>query len=382
MPGTDPSRGVGPASPAPVDRRHANRLRSQVEYAGGATRLIARPRFLVVELTRRCNLSCGMCRPAGYNGAAPSMSPDLFRRLERELFPFAEIVDLRGWGESLILPEFEDRLARTAATGAAVRIVTNLSFRRPRLLDALAEIGAHVGISIDSADAATLHRLRGGARLALIESNLRQLSGAMARHGFGDRLCIYATCQAANLDGLGDIVELAARCGVHDVRFAPVTIAASSPLALPQDPVRLHAALTDIAARAAGHGVRASLTARLSDRAEPKGFGDPCLHPWTHCYVAADGRVGFCDHLIGPEGDPYLLGDLRETSFEAIWNGSAWVALRDTHVRDRRPAAPHFHECSWCYRNRFIDSEDLLEPALAGKRVSVARAACARGAGR
>lgn len=351
--------------------RAANRALARLEYAAGATRIAARPRFLIVELTRRCNLSCVMCRPASYNHHAGSMAPALFERLARELFPLAEIVDLRGWGESLILPEFEDRLTRTLSTGAGIRIVTNLSFRRPAVLDALAAAGAHVGVSIDAADAETLRRLRRGARLDLIEDNLARLAREMIRHGYTDRLCLYVTCQAPNLDQLGDIVDLAGRAGVRDVRFAPVSAAAGSPLALPGDGALLRAALGEAEGRAAAWGIRASLTAALVDQTAPGAEADPCLHPWTHCYIAADGRVGFCDHLIGPAGDPYIMGDLNTTGFEDIWNGPAWTALRREHVGSRSPAAPRFEECAWCYRNRHLDSEDLLEPGLCARRVTL-----------
>ncbi|PWR21984.1 radical SAM protein [Zavarzinia compransoris] len=362
MPGPDGDR-----------RRHDNRSRARREYAAGAVTLAARPRFLIVELTRKCNLSCDMCRPPSLNRSAGSMAPELFERLAAELFPYAEVVDLRGWGESLILPDFEARLARTAASGAAVRIVTNLSFERPAVLDALAAAGAYVGVSLDGATAATLRHLRRGARLDLIERNLLHLSGALARHGFGDRLCLYVTCQAPNLDELGAIVDLAGRCGVGDIRFAPVTGAAGTALALPDDVARLRAAVAAAEQRAAHWGIRASLTASLVDWPAPVPGDSACLHPWTHCYIAADGRIGFCDHLIGPAGDPYLMGDLNAAGFEAIWNGPAWCALRREHLGARAPTAPQFDECAWCYRNRHLDSEDLLEPALCDKRLLLSK---------
>ncbi|MGU3495497.1 radical SAM/SPASM domain-containing protein [Xanthobacteraceae bacterium A53D] len=372
MTGHDRARRL-PATAACDSRRQENRLLSRAAYGSGAVRLAALPRFLIVELTRRCNLACDMCRPAGTKLGAGTMSPALFARLETELFPAADIIDLRGWGESLILPDFEDRLARTLATGASVRIVTNLSFDRPAVLDALAAAGAHVGVSLDAADPATLRRLRRGARLDLIERNLTRLAAAQARHGHAGRLCLYVTCQGPNLPELGAIVDLAGRCGVRDVRFAPVSGMAGTPLALPDDTAPVVAALGEAERRAAHWGIRASLTAALADQPEPEApAGDPCLHPWTHCYITSDGRVGFCDHLIGPAGDPYIMGDLNAAPFDAIWNGPAWVALRREHLGHRSPTAPQFDECAWCYRNRHLDCDDLLEPCLARHRVGLA----------
>lgn len=376
MLGRNSQPGSPPSDPSVLGaRRRENRARSRIEYARSATVLTARPRFLLVELTRMCNLSCEMCRPPSYNRTAGSLQADLFERVADELMPYAEIVDLRGWGESLILPGFEDRLAQTLKTGTTVRIVTNLSFRRDAALDSLAQAGAYICISLDSANPKMLRRLRRGARLDLIERNLKRLTETYAEHGRGDRLCLYVTCQAPNLDSLGDIVDFAARCGVRDVRFAPVTVAPGSELELPQDRAQLRAAFNEVEARAMRQNVRASVTASPFDHPHAKPNESACLHPWTHCYVATDGRVGFCDHLIGPDGDPYVLGNLTTTPFEEIWNGPAWVALRQTHVTTRDVSAPHFGECAWCYRNRYLDSENLLEPALECGRKTISELA-------
>ena len=43
-----------------------------------------------------CN-ECEMCRAAGPFQASRNMSFDIFRRIADELFPYAQIVDLRGW---------------------------------------------------------------------------------------------------------------------------------------------------------------------------------------------------------------------------------------------------------------------------------------------
>lgn len=360
------------AAAATPDARSANTAVGRREYATGATVLESRPRFVMVELTRRCNLACEMCRTPDVNRHPQQMPEALFARLEEELFPTAELIDLRGWGESLILPQFPDRLARAARSGAGLRVVTNLSFRRPLVLEVLADLGAHIGVSLDTADAPLLFRLRRGARLDLIETNLRYLGERYAQAGRSDRLCLYVTCQRPALRGLEELVAFAARCGVFDVRLAPVTTDPASPLSLQPVAEDLPALLTRLADTARPLGVRVTLTASLTDQSEPQLRSPACLHPWTQFCVSFTGRVGFCDHLIGPMGEDYVLGDLSTSSVEEIWNGPAWIDLRRNHVARRDPKAPHFAECAWCYRNRFVDFDDLLEPALAAGRVDVA----------
>lgn len=349
--------------------RDANRLLARWEYASGQAVLRSRPRALFVELTRHCNLACPMCRNPGEVPPGLRMSEDLFALVEAELFPTADMIDLRGWGESLILPEFEDRARRAAAFGADLRVVTNLSFRRDDILDLLAELGFHVGVSIDSADRDILAFLRGGARLDLIEANLARLAAAYRRRGLGHRLNLYVTCQLPALASLEGVVDLAARAGVHDLRLAPVGTGLRF-LAVASVPSEVKTALERVAARAERTGVQVSVTASIVDGLQPNDDDDACLHPWTWCYVAYNGRLGFCDHLIA--ADHYTFGTLGEAPFEEIWNGAAWSALRREHAGARRPSAPYFHECAWCYKNRHVDCEDIVEPAYGERRLTLA----------
>jgi MoaA/NifB/PqqE/SkfB family radical SAM enzyme len=174
------------------------------------------------------------------------------------------------------------------------------------------------------------------------------------------------------LAGLEGVVALAERTGVNDVRLAPVTVPGESPLCLAAVPAEVREALGRVRAAAATRGVRVSLTASMFEGHWPPSGEDACIHPWAYCYVAYDGRVGFCDHLIGPAGDPFLMGDLRTQSFDEVWNGEPWVALRGEHVGARSAHAPRFEECAWCYRNRHLDFEDLLEPSFAAGRAILA----------
>jgi len=352
--------------------RDANRRLARSEFSAGQVVLQSRPRALFVELTRHCNLACAMCRTPGEVPPTLRMSESTFARVEAELFPTADMIDLRGWGESLILPEFADRAARASVHGAALRVVTNLSFRRDAVLDLLAELGFYVGVSIDSADAALLSFLRGGAKLDLIESNLACLAAKYHRRGIADRITLYVTCQRPALATLERLVDLAARAGVTEIRLAPVGTGLSF-LSLASASAEVTEALGRVRARAEHANVRVSLTASLVDDMFPKEDTSACLHPWTWCYVTYNGRLGFCDHLLA--ADHYTFGTLETMAFDEIWNGPAWTALRQEHLAQRRASAPHFRECAWCYTNRHVDCEDLVEPTAETKRLVLVRRA-------
>jgi 3-dehydroquinate synthetase/MoaA/NifB/PqqE/SkfB family radical SAM enzyme len=352
----------------PQELRSRNTALSRLDLSERRTCAHAMPRFVLLELSRFCNLACGMCRSPGQVDKSERMSEQIFDRVASEILPFAEIVDLRGWGESLILPEFPDRLERSARTGARTRLVTNLSFRRDAVLAMLGEFGTYVGVSLDAAEPALVQELRRGANAPLIFRNLKLLCESYARRGIGDRVVIYVTVQKPALHDLGHLVERVAEVGVKDVRLAPVTGCDHLPIGLNGCEDVIRGVLDDLGARARRLGITISLTARLPGDDALPGMPSPCLHPWTHCYVAWDGRLGFCDHLIGPAGDAFILGSLDDGPFHETWNGGNWRALRGEHLGARRADAPHFSECSWCYANRHLDSEDLLDRDLGSRR--------------
>lgn len=358
--------------------RDQNRDLNLREYAAGSSTLRSLPRFVLVELTRGCNLACQMCRPQVVPTKATSMSRERFAEIADQLFMTAEMVDLRGWGESLILSNIEEIIRTTARYGPAIRFVTNLSFRRDEILKCLAEFGCHVAVSVDTADPQLFALLRRGARLSQIEKNLSRLVTFYREHGLSaDLLHLICTVQRPAVDHLGQVAELAARLGIPEVRFFEATVPAESHLSLAGAARELDNALVTASERARASGVRLFAGTRLGSARESSPGGPACIHPWAYATVAYDGQVGFCDHLIGSDGDPYLLGSLDRMSFEEIWNGPEWQELRREHVTARRALADRFRECAWCYRNRYVDFEYLFDPAAEGRRVTIEHLACA-----
>lgn len=343
--------------------REANRSLNLIEYRNGIIKLNSRPRFLVIELTQTCNLHCPMCREDKSATVGRTMEADLFEKVAAELFPLSEMVDLRGWGESLILPDIIKRIETAASYGVNVRFVTNLSFNRPKVLKALAEYGCYVGVSIDAADKALFHSLRGGANLDLVASNLGFLADEYTkRFGGTERLHITTTVQRPALQSLPNIVDFAADHGVKEVRLFTVTVEPGSLLEIEGKKSEVDISIKETAARAKHRGVRLVAGTRLGSMPQNQLDIPSCIHPWAYAYISYSGAVGFCDHLVGIPGEPYLIGDLCSEMFEEIWNGPPWQALRREHLKSRSEHAALFQECAWCYKNRYIDFEHYFDP--------------------
>lgn len=362
----------------PTPLRAANRQTNIAEFEGHAVELSSLPRVLFIELTENCNLSCPMCRSSGPFDPAKNMDSALFDRIAAELFPTAEIVDLRGWGESTILRGFPEYVDKTLDHGCRVRLVTNLTVPNERLWRRLMREQALLAVSLDAAEEETLAVLRRGAKLPVILRNLEILADEARIAGVGtDNVHLNVVVQAAALEELDRIVALAADLGFR-VHLNPVTLDADAP-----DNLRFHRdslaeALRRCSEVAEARGTEVRLDAALDESwADPGAAAKTCTHPWMYCYVNYAGKVGFCDHLIGAPGERYLLGDLTRTSFQDIWNGEAYQRLRAEHARWESGLSERFEECNWCYRNRYVDFDHHAYPPYAEHIVPLTRASCA-----
>jgi len=112
------------------------------------------PKTLFMELTRNCNGLCAMCTRQKYKELQKydgkwNMPFSLFKKIADELFPHADYVDLRGFGESTMLPNFLDFLDYTKKFGCGLGLVTNLTVRDDKIWEELVKANVHLGISFD-----------------------------------------------------------------------------------------------------------------------------------------------------------------------------------------------------------------------------------------
>jgi MoaA/NifB/PqqE/SkfB family radical SAM enzyme len=343
-----------------IQDREENLRTNQAEFSAGQDQLRSRPTALFVELTENCNLSCRMCRSATPYRPERDMSEAIFEVIAAELFRSATLIDLRGWGESTMLPEFGARLSRATESGARVRVVTNAIALTATLWEQLMAADAIVVVSVDAATSATSAALNRGP----FDRVMRSLeTGTQIRERVGKgSIRINTVLSSLNLHELPAIVAMAARMHVKRVTAFPVVADSQDPLDLGWVRSALPALLSSAFQIAAVEGVELRLGASPLDELTEAGcLPDRCSHPWSFCYINYAGFVGYCDHLIGHRS--LTLGHLTRDGFDAIWNGGAFRALRLAHVTaSRNSSVSGFEHCDWCYRRRYVDFEDDLDP--------------------
>jgi radical SAM protein with 4Fe4S-binding SPASM domain len=349
---------------AKPNSRYANQQLNFEEYSAGAITLKSLPTVLFVELTQNCNLNCFMCRSAHGYDKELNMDDKIFQIIEKELFPFASIVDLRGYGESTILKDFEKRINQTALLVPKIRLVTNALAINKKLWNLLMQRGANVVVSVDAATRATMTNLGRGDIVKLLAS---LDIGSMERDRFnnGGDISFNTVVSSVNLEELPDIILLARKYRIGKVTMFPVVAKSDNPLSLENRKFEVAKFLLEAESIARGNQIELRLGASLQEgHVVKEGLPNRCSHPWEYCYIDYSGNVGYCDHLIGHTA--LMLGNLHNESFEEIWNGEKYQELRKIHSLAKRGGTDQlcsqYSHCNWCYKRRYVDFEDETNP--------------------
>ena len=348
--------------PAPSDLRERNNWIIEREIANGLTTMRGIPNVLFIELTRRCNLACSMCRGGMMKDHDLDMSEEVLRRIEEELLPTARVVDLRGWGDSLVRRDFLAIVERFARPGVQLRVLSNGTIRKEENWKTLMRHNAWVGISVDATENALLKELR-GARIEPIEQSVRSLVHWRDVYGNDpENVFLTVTVSSRNLDNLEDMVRWAHGLGVKRVHMIPIHLYPSDPKTLGHCAAAIPPVFDRLHAMANKLGLKLQLGGAMTpDLVLEDQLLDKCMHPWMYTYITYAGDVGFCDHLIGR--DDICSGNLLHNPFEEIWNSPQMVSFRADHLA-KRAGHPYFEHCAWCFKNRYGDFEHQVRPDL------------------
>jgi MoaA/NifB/PqqE/SkfB family radical SAM enzyme len=349
--------------------RTLNLKQNERDYTERRLALSSRPTYVLVELTQNCNLACKMCRAAqGYNPDL-DMSEELFELVAKELFPYASMVDLRGWGESTILKSFPGRLTRTINSGARVRLVTNGMAMTERLWELFFQRDNVIGISFDSSTPEMFSEL-GRGDFHRVVRNLRKGVDIRNRNGHGS-IYLLTVLNSYTLAELPDILRLAADIKLDKVVINPIKCPPSHKAHLSHAVDKIPGVLNEAQQVALTLGIKLQLGSALETAvAVSYGLPSTCSNPWSHALIDYQGRVGFCDHLIN--NPQVTLGSLKESTFDNIWNGEKFQQLRAEHVaaQEKRELSTKFRKCTWCYSNRYGETDLLPIGAVDVREVS------------
>jgi len=321
--------------------RKINLYKLKKAFASGQERVEAAPAVLYLEATASCNLRCPMCPTTIGLPRAPYRTKmfdmEILQKLEH-LLPKVVRCFLSGGGEPLLHPRFFDMVALLKRRGLEVQFNSNATLvdeeNSRRILDSGVDT---ISFSVDGASRETYESIRTPADFEKTVANIRRLS-RMKKDAGSDRpfINMQFTLMDANAHEILQAVEMAASLGLNHLVIEPLTpVYCFDPeyeefyKAHAVDADRVTPALREAEARAEELGlVFSSHYLFAADHPEPPAR---CIQPWLTLGVRVDGRVFACCGTIEP------MGDLAGRSFEQVWNGDEYRALRRRLSKGRFP---------------------------------------------
>ena len=306
-----------------------------------------------MDTTNRCNLRCSMCSmrlaDKDPDRVWHDIDPALFDKIASELFPIASVVGLSCGAEMFVNPDFGRYLDRLYRADVPVReVVTNgILLTSENISILLKSPPTSLFVSIDGATRSTHARIRGGADLDVIVGNMMELISERDRRGMRfPTLSFSVTLQKSNLHELQDILKLASGVGAVSVGVVPLVpyagLGMTGETIDPDSPEvsRQISLAGDIASEL-------GLSFNYPSAPSPEKLHScPYLDNWV--YIDPDGRINPCPHWNTSEP----LGDMTCNSFHEIWNGPAYMALRDRISR-----GVYESNCAVCPEMSRSDSE-------------------------
>ncbi len=288
-------------------------------------------RFLNIRMdtTNKCNLRCSMC-PMQLSDKDPErqwhdISPELFSKIAEDVFPKASSVSLSCGAEPFMNPDFPEYMRILYEYDVPIReLVTNGIMLTEEMSDRIIETPpTSLFVSIDGATPATHSRIRGGADLNAIISNLKYLSTQKAiRKLKFPKISFSVTLQRKNIAELSCIVELAKDAGADSVAFVPLV--PYEGLDISSEVIEMNSEEVESEIdRASTLAKQASIILSVAQGGDVRsGAGCPYLSGWM--FIDPDGKVNPCPYWN--TSDP--IGNFTDDDFETIWTGKRYSDLR------------------------------------------------------
>ena len=327
-----------------------------------------RRQVLQIGITSVCNLMCQHCPRDTDPNAYRTLELPHFRQYLSQFDPldFQHLL-VSDFGEVTILKNFLDYLRNARALGwRNVGFVSNATNGRRELWEAIfgEDLVRRLVISLESARPEEFEQIR-GFPWARFSRNLSTISESIRQHGNRVELTLNAVSMKSNLEGLPDLVDLAAH---HGARLTFVHLNPSNlfnnPLGTPDNHMdqaprdEVIRVFQEVARRAAALGVTLTLPEQFPELVatpDPEQAPAPwesghrdllCTQPLTWVEVDDRGNVYPCCQMAKRTS----MGSLETQTFDEITTGSDYRRLLD----GLRPGGTPLDVCRECnmYRGK------------------------------
>jgi PqqA peptide cyclase len=284
------------------------------------------PTTLLAELTYRCPLHCPYCsNPVDLARASAELSTDDWKRVMSEARALGVLQLGLSGGEPMLRKDLEDIIEHAHRVGLYSTLVTSglglTAQRAKRLKDVGLE---HIQISFQDSDPGVAEHIAG------IKSVDKKRAAAALVKELDFAFTVNVVLHRANLDHIGEIIELAALLGADRLELANTQYygwAYDNRAALIPTRAQLDAAEPIVDAAVKKYRGRMQIIYVLPDYYQQ--YPKPCMGGWGNVYlvVAPDGRVLPCQAAWQIEA--LTFDNVKDKSLGWIWSESqAFQAFR------------------------------------------------------
>lgn len=284
-----------------------------------------KPAVIMIEPTNKCNLRCPMC-PAvieGSLGKRPDMSLELFRQIVEDASSHAFYLALWNYGEPLINQDIEKMLACASRSKYFVEMHTNGQLLNLFTLKVFQQnkkqIPHHLpdkmSISVDSISEKTYRHYRKGGELSKLKFNIQDFVTKRDQYKVSKP---WIVVQFIMMKNNAEEIEKneSIKTFANDMMVDDYTVKYFSYRGENKE-----------------EHLPENKQLRLKLQNERKKI-TPCLRPWTSTLILSDGTVIPCCYDYR---DEWPLGNLKEKSFNEIWNDKPYQEFRSMLLSGNEP---------------------------------------------
>lgn len=312
--------------------REGNAERLAAAYARHELVTHAMPSHLWVEPTNACNAKCPLCPTGNGESQRPKamLSPDIFRLIIDEVYPYTGSMNLWNIGEPFLNPNIFEMIRYAEDHDIATRVSTNgFVFYHQKNVDRLIESKlTDLVVSLDGTSADIFNIYRVNVDFEKVMNGLRLLQQTKVQHGLTHPTVVWQFI-AMNHNGhqISEAKRMAEDLGmVFSLKSVNLDMVAER-----QENVSFLPEQENLKRYDVQDGKWILKTDREND----------CSVLWRSIMINADGTVVPCCYDFSSD---LILGHFPEQTIRDIWDGEPMQRLRQAIISDRMSLKP----CSTC----------------------------------
>lgn len=317
----------------------------------------------------RCNLKCIFCTDRRAEESYKNISFEEFLKFTEPL-NFASSVQIQGWGEPLLNPDYGKifDFVIKKCKGARISFNTNGILLDEEWKNKLtSNENVFINISLNASTRETYRRVMGGDHFDKVIRNIRSLMEKKTdKRNQSPSLSLSFVCLEQNIHELPGFIDLAADLGINCVILRELMVLRKEHEKYVPDGRRMKGIVLQTLENAKNMGVMLDTSSfpvstysdenpGLIEESSLKGYAYPeyyqtcatpnyskeCHDPWTYFQVNTDGYVKICCF------SDTIMGNIFEQSFSEIWNGEGYRYYR----KNVNTSAPP-EDCARCVKKR------------------------------